>query len=664
MIKRLKRIILAGSFLLIFTSFLSLNAQWATVYGGSGNDKAYSVKQTSDGGYIVVGETSSFGDEDGDIWVLKLSSIGAIEWQRAYGGSDYDYAMSIKQTSDGGYIVGGSSFSFGAGDKDFWILKLSSAGDIEWQRRYGGNEWDHVHSIQQTSDQGYIFAGSTGSFGAGSIDFWILKLSSAGDIEWQKTYGGSADDKARSIKQTIDGGYIVSGHTRSFGLEEDDWGGSSDDDIWILKLFQDGEIEWQKTYGGSGDDIAQSIQITMDEGYIVAGWTNSFGAAYGDDFWVLKLSSEGDIEWHKIYDGGNDSDKAYAIQQTDDGGYVVVGWTNSFSTEYNDDFWVLRLSSEGEIEWQKTYGGNYSPDYARSIQQTNDGGYVIAGETRSWGFREEDVWILKLNSNGDMGPLCAFIKNSNAIVSYLSLSPEDTNIIPENTDISPQETDISAQDSDAKDYKLCSEQCTLILSASNGGTTAPEPSSYTYDTGSEVTLRAISQSEYCFNEWSGNVQAWINPITITMDGNKSIKANFYKYEPYEPPSGRDYLNEWGDGDRYEECFIATAAYGSPLHPYVEILRDFRDKCLMPRRLGRALVKIYYKYSPFAADIIAKHKALKVAVRISLLPFIAFSYSILHFGPVVTTALLGLILILPVFLIFLYRKKLRYHRIKT
>ncbi|NIO49301.1 MAG: hypothetical protein GTN73_07700 [Candidatus Aminicenantes bacterium] len=657
----MKRIILAVMSLFFFSSFLSLNAQWAIVYGERAGDFAYSIQQTADGGYIVAGETSSFGAGEGDIWVLKLSSIGSIEWQRTYGGSNYDYARCIKQTSDGGYIVGGSTFSFGAGDKDFWILKLNSAGDIEWQRKYGGNEWDHVHSIQQTSDGGYIFAGCSSSFGAGAIDIWILKLSSAGDIEWQKTYGGSGDDKARSIQQTKDGGYIVSGHTRSFGAEEDDWGGGVDDDIWILKLSSEGDIEWQKTYGGSGDDRAQSIQKTIDGGYIVAGWTNSFGAAYGDDFWVLKLSSEGDIEWHKIYDGGNNSDRAYSIQQTDDEGYIVAGWTNSFDAAYGDDFWVIKLLSDGDIEWQKTYGGNYSPDYGRSIQQTSDGGYVIAGETRSWGVREEDIWILKLYSNGDMDPLCTFIRDSNAIVSYLSLSPEDTDIIPANTNISPQETDISAQDSDAKVYKMGSEQCTLILSASDGGTTAPEPSLYNYDIGSEITLRAISESEHQFNEWSGNVQTWNNPITITMDGNKSIKANFYKVEPYEPSSGRDY-EEWGDGGEYEECFIATAAYGSSFHPYVRILRAFRDKYLMPSRLGSKIVDIYYKYSPFVANFIAKHKTLKVMVRINLLPLIAFCYSILHFGPVITSVVIFFIFIIPVFFVWRYKRKLG-HRSK-
>jgi len=652
----MKRIILAGSLLLIFTSFLSLNAQWAITYGGSGTDEANFIQQTSDGGYIVVGETRSFGIGEGDIWVLKLSSTGAIEWQRAYGGGDYDYARCIKQTSDGGYIVGGSTFSFGAGEKEFWILKLNSAGDIEWQHKYGGDRWDHVSSVQQTNDGGYVFSGCTGSFGAGSVDFWILKLSSAGDIEWQETYGGRHDDKSRSIQQTIDGGYIVAGLTNSFG-------DGYDEDIWILKLNSEGDIEWQKTYGESRDDEAQSIQQTIDGGYIVAGWTNSFGDGYDDDIWVLKLSSEGDIEWHKIY-GGNDVDRALAIQQTDDRGYIVAGWTNSFGVVDDDDIWVLKLSSAGDIEWQKAYGGNYSQDYARAVQQTADGGYVVNGCTKSWGAGEEDIWILKLSPAGEINPGCVFIRSTDALVSYPNISPMDTNIIPMNTNIEPQDTNILPIDSDANVYKLCeSDICTLTLSASAGGTIYPVPGTHIYDTGTDVTLDATPdpESEYIFSGWSGNVQTGANPITITMDGDKTIYGDFFIPEEWggDDESGGyrgDGYSEWGDGS--QDCFIATAAYGSKLHNYVRILRNFRDKYLLPSKIGRKIVDIYYKYSPFVADFIAKHNALKVAVRLNLLPIIALSYSILNFGSAITSAALIFIFMLPVFFFWRYQRKLR------
>ncbi len=692
-------------FLLIFSSFLSLNAQWARTYGGNSYDYAHSFQQTSDGGYIIAGNTSSFSTGyDDDIWILKLSSDGEIEWQKTYGGSGREEAHLIQQTMDGGYIAVGGTRSFGAGENDIWILKLSSDGDIDWQRTYGGSAWDEAYRIQQTIDGGYIVVGDTGSSGAGESDIWFLKLSSDGDIEWQKTYVGDKSYSVSFIHERGDGGYVAAGSTGSSG--------AGTTDIWFLKLSSDGDIEWQKTYGGNKSDSASFIQQTGDGGYIVAGSTASFGAE-GSDFWFLKLSSDGDIEWQKTHVG----DKSYCasfIQQTGDGGYIVAGSTNIYGEwggnpegnilvlklsptgaiewqrtyEGSDDYRVssiqqtidggyivagshestedggcgdynsliLKLSSDGDIEWQKTYGGNYSSDVTDFIQQTGDGGYIVAGETYAWGI-EREIWVIKLLPNGEINPRCAFIKSLNAEVSDTDIMPEDTNITPGDmnitsvdTSITPQDTDITAQNSDANVCNLSSETCTLTLSITSGGTIDPAPGTYVYETGTEVRLKASSSSEYDFTRWSGNVVCDKGTINITMDGDKTIKASF------------DIPQEWsgGDGEEMGGCFIATAAYSSPLHPYVEILRNFRDKYLMPGKIGRKIVDIYYKYSPFAADFIAKHKALKVAVRINLLPIIVISYSILHFGPTITTALFIFIFMIPVFFIWRYRRKLRRH----
>jgi hypothetical protein len=374
---------------------------------------------------------------------------------------------------------------------------------------------------------------------------------------------------------------------------------------------------------------------------------------------VLKLSSVGEIEWQKTY-GGSESDRALSIQQTSDGAYIVLGTTGSFGAGWND-IWVLKLSSAGEIEWQKTYGGNYSQDVAHSIHQISDGCYIVAGETSSWGDNGE-IWVLRLLPNGDINPRCAFVNSSNAEVSDTDITPEDTDITPEDTDITPEDTnitlrdtDISPQDSNANVYKLgVSSICTLTFSADREGTTDPEPGTYTYDTGTEVTLKAKPNpnSEYVFGGWIGNVSTSTNPITITMDGDKSITARFHI-----PPKG----GEWGGGDLAigPSCFIATASCGSPLHPHVKILRDFRDRYLIHNRVGCTFIKIYYKYSPFVADFITKHKALKAVVRISLLPIVAFSFMMLHLGPAITTILLIFIFGLPFFLFWCHKRKLKY-----
>jgi uncharacterized delta-60 repeat protein len=362
---------------------------WAASYGGSTNDNdcATSIQQTSDGGYIVAGYTASFGAGNSDFWVLKLNSGGAVSWQKSYGGAEADSANSIQQTGDGGYIVAGYTYSFGAGNSDFWVLKLDSNGTVDWERRYGGAEADSATSIQQTSD-GYIVAGATYSFGAGNMDFWVLKLNSSGTPSWAKTYGGASGDGAYSIQQTDDLGYILAGYTYSFG--------GGDSDFWVLKLDTDGVVSWQKTYSGGDDDIAYSIQQTSDDGYVVTGYTKSFGAGNWD-FWVLKLNSYGTVDWQKAY-GGTEEDLAKSIQETSDGGYIVAGYTLSFGAG-SYDFWVLKLNSYGTVDWQKGYGGA-GWDQAQSIRQTIDGRYIAAGWTGSFVITNWDFWVLKLNGDG------------------------------------------------------------------------------------------------------------------------------------------------------------------------------------------------------------------------------------------------------------------------
>jgi hypothetical protein len=213
------------------------------------------------------------------ICITANVSHGSQYWAKTYGGIHWDIANSIQQISDSGYIVAGATDSYGSGNADALVLKLDSNGNVIWQKTYGGSGYDVANFIQQTTDGGYIVAGITESFGAGGKDFWVLRLARNGDIIWQKTYGGSGLDAAILIQQTTDDGYIVTGITESFGA-----GGK---DALILKLDNSGNVIWQKTYGGSGDDRAQCIQQTTDGGYVVAGYTSSFGADIRD-FWVLK----------------------------------------------------------------------------------------------------------------------------------------------------------------------------------------------------------------------------------------------------------------------------------------------------------------------------------------------------------------------------------------
>lgn len=427
---------------------------WAKTYGGGQESEANATVATSDGGYIVAGWTLSFGSGGRDYWVVKLDNRGIPQWQKAYGGSGDDIARTILETSDGGYLVAGSSRSFGAGSEDYWVLKLDSDGSINWQKTYAGSGLDRAKAVAETND-GYVVAGRTNSFGAGEDDFWVLKLNYDGTVAWENTYGGSSYDYAQSIQALdgVNGGYIVAGWTYSFGA-----GGW---DYWVLKLDSIGSIVWQHTYGGyPGTDVANSIQETSDGGYIVAGWTNSFNGL--EDYWVLKLNNDGSIAWQKSY-GGEGVEEAGSIQETNDGGYIVAGNSNSFGAGL-EDYWVVKLNSDGTIAWQKAYGGS-NVDQASSIQELSNGGYIVAGYTSSFGTGNKDFWVLKLNSDGSIAD-CPLIVDTDAVSVTTDVSGDVSSAIPASNGITSNDSSAVGVDSNALISEQCfASSCSLTLQA-------------------------------------------------------------------------------------------------------------------------------------------------------------------------------------------------------
>jgi len=463
------------AYLIIHPAYAYAQSTWAHAYGGSSSDYAYSIQQTSDGGYIVAGYTTSSGAGGYDFLIVKLDSFGIVTWQKTYGSSYDDIAYSIQQTSDGGYIVAGYQGGSGPGLHDYWILKLDSFGNVTWQKTYGGLIVDIAYSIQQTSDGGYIVAGVSASLTYFSQEFWILKLDSFGDITWQKTYGGSLSEYsyADSIHQTGDGGYIVAGSTDSFG--------AGNYDFWVLKLDSSGNVIWQKTYGGSSYDFGESIQQTSDGGYIVAGSTDSFGAG-NYDFWVLKLDSSGNAIWQKTY-GGWKADWARSIKQTSDGGFIVAGYTGSFGGG-NNDYWILKLDSSGGAIWQKTYGGSNNDD-AYSIQQTSDGGYIVAGATNSFGIGNFDLWILKINADGTMSTSCTFINDIGVNAVNSSKTPANTNAVISSLSLTVENPEIPGVNSMATDTLMC--------------TSCPAPSGLANNTAIDLDVCTTTGVQACWN---------------------------------------------------------------------------------------------------------------------------------------------------------------------
>jgi uncharacterized delta-60 repeat protein len=356
---------------------------WTRTYGGSGTDLAYSVQQTTDGGYIVAGYSNSFSGGYYDCYLVKTNSLGDTLWTRTYGGDSDEHAYSVRQTTDGGYIIAGETMSFGAGAYDMYLVKTNEFGDTLWTRTYGGSSWDAAYSVQQTADGGYIVAGYTSSFGAGERDFYLVKTNNQGDTLWTRSIGGSSDDGAYSIQQIPDGGYIVAGLSNSFGAG---WY-----DSYLVKTDSRGDTLWTRTYGGSSGDYAYSVQQTAEEGYVVAGHTHSFGAVSGD-FYLVKTNTQGDTLWTRTY-GGSSIDDAYSVQQTTDGGYIVAGYTFSFGAGWND-FYLVKTNGESDTLWTRTYGGTDYDD-ANSAQETAGGGYIMAGFTRSFGAGESDFFVVK-----------------------------------------------------------------------------------------------------------------------------------------------------------------------------------------------------------------------------------------------------------------------------
>jgi hypothetical protein len=383
----------ALSGLLMFSLVIPVGASltgWSQTYGGTENDGALSLLQTSDGGYAMAGFTRSFGAGMDDFWLVKTDEAGGMQWNRTYGGAGSDIAVCLIETSDGGYALVGYTESFGAGSNDFWLIKTDKAGNIQWNQTYGGADGEYAFSLVETSDGGYTIAGYTRSYGAGRDDFWLIHVDSTGNAEWNQTYGGWDDDGTIFMVHTSDGGYALAGMTESFGY------GSDRDDFWLVKTDSSGNMEWNQTYGGAIREYGFCLVQTSDGGYAMAGCTCSFGAG-SHDAWLVKADALGNLEWNRTY-GGADVDGVTSLIQTSDGGYMLAGCTCSYGAG-KGDFWLIKADEAGAMQWNRTYGGAEF-DIASSLVATSDGGYTIAGYTYSFGAGNSDLWLIKTDEQG------------------------------------------------------------------------------------------------------------------------------------------------------------------------------------------------------------------------------------------------------------------------
>lgn len=479
-------------FLLIVMSVLSFakaNAQptinWQKAFGGNYGASLGEIKPTSDGGYILLASTSSTNGDvsvplkgGSDIWIAKLTASGSISWQKNYGGSANEWANSISQTSDGGYVFMASTVSTDGdittnkGGRDVWIVKLNDTGKIQWQKTYGGTADDGSFGTigtmaYQTSDGGYVMLSPSKSSDGdvpsnkGMTDYWVARLNSSGSIIWSKTYGGGDEDIPSYLKPINSGGYIVAGKTKS--NNGDVSGNKGLEDGWVLSIDDTGKLKWQKSYGGTKNDVLYMICSTSTNELIAAGTTYSNDGGiqnYHDssDVWVIKIDSLGGEIWSKAY-GGSRQDGANAIIQDLFGNLTVAGNSNSSDGDINTnvglyDVWMFSINTNGDLRWKKSYGGSKVETVSR-IYSTSDGGYVTSGITNSTdgdalnsnfhGGSGFDVWVIKFSS-----PLRVGYLNDAGIKVYPTLLSVSENInvsikSASTRDISFQLTDMSGR---------------------------------------------------------------------------------------------------------------------------------------------------------------------------------------------------------------------------
>jgi hypothetical protein len=372
------------------TDVVIVNSAWQRTYdGGHGSDEGRSVAWPYGPGFITAGWTrTSAGDID--VYLVKVNVQGDTLWTRTYGGTGYDAGNSVQQTHDYGYIISGTTTSFGAGDEDVFLIKTDSLGETLWTRVYGGTGADEGNSVEQTDDDGYIIAGWTESSGAGGRDVYLVKTNASGDTLWTRTCGDAYDNWGNSVQQVIGGGYVIAGVT-----------GPGYGDACLIKTDSLGNTRWTRVYGGVTWDGGRSVQQTTDGGYVVCGYTTSFGAGHYDVY-LVKTDSSGDTLWTRAYGGAAD-EEGHDVQQTTDGGYIVTGYSTSYDAGFGGDVYLVKTDSSGDTLWTRTYGGP-GADVGYSVMQPIDGSYVIAGCTGSFGAGDSDVYLIKTWGLLDVGP--------------------------------------------------------------------------------------------------------------------------------------------------------------------------------------------------------------------------------------------------------------------
>ncbi len=382
-----KIVILLAALIFTAASASGQDSLWSDSYGGYYNECGHSAVRLSNGDLLLVGSTFSYGSGDYDIYLVKVDSTGTMIWSKTYGGSGTEYGYDIQMTSDSGFVIVGSTTSSGSGKSDLYLIKINASGTELWSKTYGGSEDDFGSSVRMTSDSGFIICGTTSSFGSGT-DIYFIKTDSLGDSSWTKTYGGSSGESGSAVRLAADSGYIIIGHTGSYGT-----GYSS---IYLVRTGEMGDTLWTANYGGNRADLGYCVEPTNDKGYILAGATAPDGENFYDAY-LIKVDSFGVTTWDSTY-GGSYGDMAYSVQTTSDGGYILAG-TSEVNGGRKIDIFMVKTDAAGDIEWDSTYGGAEA-DYCRSVLVDPQGDYLGVGYTYSSTSGGSDVYLIKIQAAG------------------------------------------------------------------------------------------------------------------------------------------------------------------------------------------------------------------------------------------------------------------------
>ena len=501
---------------------------WSRTYGGELSDVWRRMHVLNDGSLIIGGNSNSHGDGNRSFWLTKLSSDGDSLWSYFYGGEQAEWGAEVIPTSDGGFAMTGSSSSFGPGDADYWLLKVDENGDSLWSRAYGGPDRESTRSLNQTVDGGYLIAGWTLSFGAGTEDMWLVRTDQNGDSLWSRTFGGESNDRCFYATYGIDGNIYSIGDTRSYG--------QGDKDIWLVAADDNGDSLWSQTFNGGYDDDCRWIQQLADSGFVLVGSKNMDNADNWD-VWIIRTDSQSEVLWERTY-GGPLSEGGEHAAILPDGGIVVVGYTYSFGVG-DRDFWLLRVNAEGDSLWSRTFGSVYS-DRGWGMAIAEDSGYYLCGVTDPEGVDEANGWIVRTGPDPVEHPPEEFSR----------VYPEDSTIV-ESMMVAFAWTRAVDLDGDEVIYLLHVESATYPF---------PDPAYYTTtDTTIIVEIPWPTDALDDIHEFTWSVQATAEGDTVDASNGEGV---FYMEIP-------------DDADQYWELptEYTLSVYPNPFNPSITILYD-------------------------------------------------------------------------------------------